>query len=636
MEHGNQDSKITLIQEVLSLIQLMEECGQELCALLTEPADSGAVDTLETRCQSLFNDLFAGITGLLQCSTQLEGRLNHAYYSEMVENIDAVLSDAAEQINADHLNSAAHVLRFQLLPFLKELWEEVYFWGIIYPDPEKMNAYYRDEFVQHHENEFLAGRNDAYLPKKNKFSTFKYKFSIFIPVFNKLEYTKQCINAIVKHTALKKYSCEFILLNDGSSDGTQDYLESLDLGVDKKVIFLRKNVKTLIFSLAFRVCEGEYFIFVNNDTLVTKGWLDNLLACMESDPRLISATPCTPNTSNFQIDMEGRYSFATPEDTLRHVNHSDSTLWEVRARIMPVIAMYRTELVNRIGFADRLFYTMEFWDDDFSLRARRAGYRQMLCRDTYCHHFGSVTGKAGQVKENTLEKGRALFRLKHQVDAWGDDFCYDYQALSFLKSSPLPDPSFGKDAEILGIDCGFGDTLLQIKSYLQGNGRRTMVSALADNDSPYSEDMKAISDHFYQTKFVCDTLKNLSDAKFDYIYLQRPLEVYQDYDRLLRLIYEKLKPEGLLFFKITNLYYKPFLENALNLSFPNGNDSIRFLNMAFLQSRLKNTFSQMNCIAQQEAVTGIEDFKRFHMKGCTNPSADLLLSSRYLKFCCRK
>lgn len=80
---------------------------------------------------------------------------------------------------------------------------------------------------------------------------------------------------------------------------------------------------------------------------------------------------------------------------------------------------------------------MEFWDDDFSLRARRAGYKQLLCRDTYCYHFGSVTGKDAQLKENTLEKGRNLFLRKNHADAWGSGFCYDYQDIEVIKSTVL-------------------------------------------------------------------------------------------------------------------------------------------------------------------------------------------------------
>lgn len=628
--------KNPLIMEVLSLIRIMEETSVQLYKLLEAASDKNSDDSDETEnsCQMLFNDLSAGITGLNQCREALKRQLNHACYGEMIENISAVLCDTVEQINNEQLDKAVRLLKYQLHPFLLELREEVYFWGTVFPDAEKMDSYYREEFSAHHANTLF----------QNELSTYKYKISFFIPVYNKLDYTKQCIDSILKNTDLKKYPCEFILLNDGSYDHTQEYFEELDLGVDKKVIYLQKNVKTMIFSLAMRVCEGEYLLFVNNDTVVTKGWLDNLLLCIESDPAIVSATPCTPNTSNHQNDLDGLYPYTSPDELGHYRNRQDPSLWEERARIMPVIALYRTSLVNRIGLADRLFYTMEFWDDDFSLRARRAGYKQMLCRDTYCYHFGSITGSDAQKKENTLEKGRALFLRKNHADAWGRDFCFDYQAVDFIKSALLPgqtssrrDPaeSEREPVSILGIDCGFGDTLLQIKSRLKASGKKTFIFSVC-SERTHAADLSAVSDSFLFSENILDAVDKLENYSFNYIYLSRPLEDYPDSELLLERLHGKLKENGVLLFSVTNLYYKPFLESFLSLSFPDGHDSVRFLNISALQSRLNNMFSQMKCIAQPDTACSVEDFIHIHMKELVNPLSIPLLSSKYLKLCCTK
>ena len=628
------DTEHPLIQEVLSLIQMMEESCAELILLLDNPEIESAQN-----CQILFNDLAAAVSGLLSCKEPLKEHISHAFFEEMAENMDEVLYNSVEEINEQQTAEAVKTLRYQLLPFIKELWEEIYFWGSVYPDKKKRAQYYKEEFAAHHSNLYITQSR-----KSGGSHSYKYKISIFIPVFNKLDYTKQCISSIIKNTDFNKHSCEFILLNDGSTDATQEYLESLNLGVDKKVIYLKRNVKTMIFSLAFRVCEGEYFLFVNNDTLVTAGWLDNLLTCIESDPNFISATPCTPNTSNYQSDLTSLYPFNSPSEVLGHINHSNPALWEERARIMPVIALYRTELVNRIGFADRYFFTMEFWDDDFSLRARRAGYRQVLCRDTYCYHFGSVTGKDSQVKENTLEVGRRLFIEKNKVDAWGRDFCYDYQTISYIKSMPLPGLTAdgngtgrnqNKTAAILGIDCGFGDTLLQIKSYLNSVKRTADIHTIS-TDTSYELDLINISAQHSLTSNIIVELQKLSDNIFDYIYFNLPLENYDNYTSLLLLLHSKLKRNGLLTFTATNIYYKPFLENLLHLSFPVGRDSVKFLNLSAIQEKVRRIFTKMECIAQTEHFNDLETFENQYMKGNLNPSASMLLSAEELKFFCIK
>ena len=610
-----------LIQEVLSLILMMEESCKDFYRNL--------VSGDEENCQSLFNDLTAGVSGLYRCYRPLKNRLNNAFYLEMTDNIAETLRETAELINADQNEKAVSLLKYQFYPFLQELLEEIYFWGTIYPDKARMDSYYENEFADRHKN----------LIFNQEFP--KYKISIFIPVYNNLEYTKQCLDSVFKNTCLSHYSYELILLDDGSNDGTAQYLRSLNI---KKTIVLKQNVKTLIFSLAFRICEGEYFLFINNDTLLTKGWLDNLITCIESDPAIISATPCTPNTSNLQSDVDGLYTYRTPLEAARHQNHSIPRLWEERARIMPVIALYRTASVNQIGLADRLFYTMEFWDDDFSMRARRAGYKQMLCRDTYCYHFGSVTGKTGQVKENTLEHGRALFRLKNNADAWGHDFCMDVQVLSLIHSEKQSD-SISTQPSILGIDCGYGDTIRQIKNHINrqifsfDKEPRTASLTLAftkGQGESFVGDTKSLS---AQTVFVqnIDELRlQLNNTSLDYICLSRPLDDYEDYLSVIFLAQEKLKKDGVFLCSATNPYYQPYLERLLNLSFPSDRDSAKFINITSLQKKLQPIFSKSVCTASARSDIDTEQFIKIHMNGSRDPSASLLLSSQFLQFYCKK
>ena len=637
------DASTLAIQKLLSLISVMQDSCRDLNFYLSKECNKTPQDlntyTYENKYQLLLNDLVAGISALLQYSEPLKANLNHAFYKEMAENIDDALCNIIEYLNEGLLIKAVHLLDYQIFPSLQELWEELYFWGNIYPDEKRMKEYYKKEFADHHANTFLIKGLNA-----DGLSIYKYKISFFIPVFNKLDYTKQCINSILKNTNFTKYPCEFILLNDGSTDGTQKYLESLELNADIKIVSFRKNVKTLIFSLAFRICEGEYFLFVNNDTLVTTGWLDNLLTCIESDPMIISATPCTPNTTNRQSDIEGLYPYKTTKDTLLHKNHSNPALWEERARIMPVIALYRSALVNKIGFADRLFYTMEFWDDDFSLRARRAGYKQILCRDTYCHHFGSITGKAGQLKENTLEKGRAIFYLKNHSDPWNNDFCYDYEAISLIQRVGFSNTK-SKTLTILGIDCGYGDSLRQIKNIVKrnltninANSTKITVQTACTilDDENCSSDLRSISDQNLSSKNFHALGQEIGENCLDYIYLGRPLERYIDYASFLSMAKKTLKKNGILLFSVTNVYFKPVLESFLALAFPYNSMHVCFLNIASLQKKLAIDFTTMECAAPAELISGVENFKIHHILDKNNSSALPLLSTKYLKFCCKK
>ena len=85
--------------------------------------------------------------------------------------------------------------------------------------------------------------------------------------------------------------------------------------------------------------------------------------------------------------------------------------------MLPCMSIMPTVLA-RACTNDPWFRFGEFADDDVSTRLRRAGFRQMLARDTFVHHFGSVTASTVQSQAQTLPQSRLLYRQKWGVDAW--------------------------------------------------------------------------------------------------------------------------------------------------------------------------------------------------------------------------
>lgn len=454
-------------------------------------------------------------------------------YRAMYENIKWTIDMISEQIEAGLISKAEDFIEFQLIPFLKEWKEDTYFWLLIYPDKEKMAHYYEHEFIPNHRNTY-----------ENRGS--KYLVSIFIPVYNKVEYTKKCLESLFRNTDLSKNSCELILLNDGSTDGTEDYFKELGI---RKVLTLKENVKAMIFSLMYRVCEGKYAAFVNNDTILTSNWLDNLLTCIQSAPDIISVAPSTPNTSNRQ-GMVADFTPENAEEEARKHNTPCPYLWEERCRLMPVIALYDMDKVDTIGFADRYFFTMEFWDDDFSLRARRAGYKQILCKDTWCYHFGSISGREDQLKNRTLHNGRNLFIQKHGVDPWGNNFCYDPYLLDHLETTFADQPV---DIPILGIDPGYGADVIQLKTLLKRLGKNVSLSFVV-SDPNLKEDLKPLNGVISLPESVLELHNHIPEGSYQYIIIGRELSVYPDFAELLKECALRLRAGGVLAFYVNNPY----------------------------------------------------------------------------------
>ena len=102
--------------------------------------------------------------------------------------------------------------------------------------------------------------------------------SIIVPCWNQLEFTRQCITALKNHT---RPPWELIAIDNGSTDGTGVYLAGVrDLaGVPVTIV---SNATNRGFPAAINqglhLSRGEYLVLLNNDVIVTDGWLDQLIA----------------------------------------------------------------------------------------------------------------------------------------------------------------------------------------------------------------------------------------------------------------------------------------------------------------------------------------------------------------------
>src|SRR5690606_12729380 len=98
-----------------------------------------------------------------------------------------------------------------------------------------------------------------------------HQVSIVLLAYNNLAYTKECLESILQHTGDVDY--ELILVNNGSTDATQAYFESIP---HAKVLYLRYNIHLVKeFNIGFMAAGGKYSAAVCNDFIFTPNWLGN-------------------------------------------------------------------------------------------------------------------------------------------------------------------------------------------------------------------------------------------------------------------------------------------------------------------------------------------------------------------------
>ncbi len=209
----------------------------------------------------------------------------------------------------------------------------------------------------------------------------KKSCDIIIPVWNAFNATVECINSIIKHT---DYPYRFIIIDNGSLKDTAGYLLELKNKPGPGIELIR-NEENLGFVKAInqgmRASRAPYLCLMNNDTIASDGWLREMAAVAESDPKIGIVNPSS-NTFGQKLEeckgMAGRVQ----------------ELYSARGFCM----LIKREVVEKIGFLDEIFNIGYFEETDFSLRARQCGFSIARAKGAYVYHKENLT--FGELKNN--------------------------------------------------------------------------------------------------------------------------------------------------------------------------------------------------------------------------------------------
>jgi GT2 family glycosyltransferase/Flp pilus assembly protein TadD len=274
--------------------------------------------------------------------------------------------------------------------------------------------------------------------------------SIVILTWNQLSFTKECLASIERHTPEPH---EIILVDNGSSDGTVAWLREI-VGT-RENYSLVENSENLGFSKGcnqgIKAANGSYILLLNNDTIVTPGWLSGLLECLHSSPDVGIVGPMTNSISGIQMAPVVGYADITGLDGYaREFRDTYRGRRIPLRRIVGFCMLFRRELVDRIGFLDERFGSGNFEDDDYCLRAALEGYRNLVAGDVFIHHHGSATFRGNGIDFSCAMTGNhGRFNEK-----WGGPFTDEAQAKKILtlKTLEKAELAFHKGEPDLGVE----------------------------------------------------------------------------------------------------------------------------------------------------------------------------------------
>lgn len=220
--------------------------------------------------------------------------------------------------------------------------------------------------------------------------------SLCIPTYNRLPFLKQCLNSLLNKFG--DYPYEIIIADGGSTDGTLDYLKSLNSDNVKLIEQGKLTGITKAYNVSFKIAKGDYIFIGNDDHVLIPEVLINSCKLMEKEDEigLVAVKMQEPTYGN-----------------LHGVTRSEISRYWI---LLSKIHIFRSSALKDSGYIDEAFRSY-YIDNDSTLNIMKLGYTTIFTRDVGVIHYrvqdqNTNTAKAINYAETKSKKEYEYFKKK--------------------------------------------------------------------------------------------------------------------------------------------------------------------------------------------------------------------------------
>lgn len=199
-------------------------------------------------------------------------------------------------------------------------------------------------------------------------------YTVTFATLNCLKHTKLCIDSLIASGVTAN---RIVAVDNASTDGTQEYLQSLQLG---SVILNRQNLSCgAAWNQGILAKQSEWTIVMNNDIIVAPNFAERLIDFAIAQKLKLVSPSRVDGDADYNFLQFAENSQITMSKTIRW-GSSNAICMCIHWSVFSEIGFFRAN-PNLLGFEDGLFYN----------EIRKAHIPHATTGSVWIHHFGSVT-----------------------------------------------------------------------------------------------------------------------------------------------------------------------------------------------------------------------------------------------------
>lgn len=258
-------------------------------------------------------------------------------------------------------------------------------------------------------------------------TVYKPIISVIVPVINQADKTGKCFQSIKNNLGVPY---ELIWVDNGSSKEEYRYIYRIVQNTNCycKIIRNKKNLGFVkAINQGIKEAKSKYVLLLNNDTEIGIGLGEKLIKVLERDPKIGAVGPVTDSRIGWQgignLNRVWKLDIPQYKHDVKAYSLELSKLFGekiINTGKVPLsffCCLLRREIFDKIGLLDPEFGIGIGDDDDYSIRLRANGYRQVLVLGAFCLHHHRTTFKFLHIEVDSLRRRNVKLLRKKQKEA---------------------------------------------------------------------------------------------------------------------------------------------------------------------------------------------------------------------------